>query len=60
MLDDTNMPLFALMDKDVAIPIVRIVTDKATDKKLLKYFNNNLNISKAITTKKSSFMLGIP
>ncbi|MEQ5167446.1 DUF4868 domain-containing protein [Proteus terrae] len=32
------MPLFALMDKDVAIPIVRIETDKTTDQKVTELF----------------------
>ncbi|HHN8303694.1 Kiwa anti-phage protein KwaB-like domain-containing protein [Morganella morganii] len=38
------MPLFALMNKDVAIPIVRIETDKNTDKEVSELFQKQYNL----------------
>ncbi|WP_426466573.1 hypothetical protein [Proteus mirabilis] len=58
MLDDTNMPLFALMDKDVAIPIVRIVTDKATDKKVTEIFQQQFEYFKSHYDQEIEFYAG--
>lgn len=52
------MPLFALMDKDVAIPIVRIDTDKDTDKKVTDIFKQQLDYFNCHYDQKIEFYAG--